>query len=106
MNEVEVRKAIAIHMGWTDIKDPTLTTAMRGTSPNGEKNMIVPNYVKNLNAIHKVEERLSITQRDRYISYLYAICDKERRMAPISWLAINATPIQKAEAIIKTLSND
>lgn len=65
--------------------------------------IVLPDYLNDLNAMHSAEKVLSLSQRDQYQQWLYRIVEKECRMAPIYWLAINSTAKQRAEAFLRTI---
>lgn len=60
----DIRSAIASYDGWKDIK--RVGNLLRGTSPEGIKNLVVPNYVKDLNAIHAIEVKYVTSTRYKY----------------------------------------
>lgn len=64
-------------LGWTNLnRDSKLGgyRALRGTSPQGVKNQVAPNPLKNLNAIHEIESHLYGDSQKRYIRELIDIC--------------------------------
>jgi hypothetical protein len=63
----------------------------------------IPDYLRDLNAMNRAEKRLQATERDTYARWLGIIVERERRMASIGWLCINAAPAQRAEAFLKTI---
>jgi hypothetical protein len=63
----------------------------------------LPDCCNDLNAMHEAEKVLTLSQREVYQQWLYRICEREHRMAPIYWLAITATARQRAEAFLRTI---
>lgn len=61
------------------------------------------NYCGDLNAMRKARSRIPVALRDLYMNWISRIVERERRMATINWLVLDATAIQHAEAFLRTL---
>jgi hypothetical protein len=91
MNDEEKRIAIAEACGWKKCEGEN------GLSPYGIYT-VLPDYLNDLNAMHKAEKMLSSIQQTNYISLLAGItCDVE--MEGVTF----ATAAQRAEAFLKTI---
>lgn len=91
--------AIARAMGITgqimDITGRGLVYAVRTESGMEERR--VPNYLHDLNAMHEVENILTLDQSITYANWLGKLCEIWR-------LPIRATAAQRAEAFLRTLN--
>lgn len=99
------RIAIAEACGWThyhaDLWVPPIVT---GDPDFSELQCdAIPDYPTDLNAMHEAEKVLPSTERDKYWVYLSQIVNREHRMASTSWLCVNATAAQRAEAFLRTI---
>lgn len=113
MNEEAQRVAIAEACGWrlingfiakNNVPVVQVGTLTKKWSDCHHKDLaVIPDYLNDLNAMHEAEKVLSLSQRDQYQQWLYRIVEKEPRMAPIYWLAINSTAKQRAEAFLRTI---
>jgi hypothetical protein len=107
----EINKAIAEVCGWIDI-EPEMERFGIEDLPNGhfvgynqkKFHSRVPNYASDLNAMHEARRRhITPGQRDVYLNWLARIVERERRMAPVGWLVVDATAPQHAEAFLRTV---
>lgn len=111
MNPLDQRITIAESVGWLEILWSQLTNPREAAeakhycrSNEQRRCEWLPNYLTDLNAMHEVEKRLTLNQRETYYSWLIRICDREHRMASINrWLAPTATAAQRAEAYLRTI---
>ena len=67
-----------------------------------------PNYPEDLNAVHKVEKKLSAREKGDYASRLFSICNvpganTEQQERDGWFIHIHATAPQRCEAILRTL---
>jgi hypothetical protein len=74
MTTEEKRIKILEHLGWTELKRGEF--CLRGTTPNGEKRVIPPNYFKSLDSMRKLEltmwnEEELVEEYQEKIEYLY-----------------------------------
>lgn len=97
MSDEEINQAIAEALGRKYHK-PTEAELKRGSYYQYE-----PNYCGDLNAMNQSERCLPATERDVYQDWLARVVDRERRMATVTWLCINSTARQRAEAFLRTL---
>jgi len=130
MKPEDQRIAFLEYLGWTDLnRDSKLGNyrALRGTSPEGKKDQIAPNPLKDLNIIHKAEQKLfqnSLSPinkeglafewrgeiRPAWVVYQFRLnrVVKGRESGyPThyhNWANINATPSQRLEAFLKTVN--
>lgn len=101
MRKFQINKAIAQHAGWSPCPKYGCTKHWR--NPAGVE-ADLPNFCEDLNAMHKVEKRLSLDERHGYYQRLWHICDREHRMASVGeWLVPTATAAQRAEAFLRTV---
>lgn len=119
MKPEDQRIASLEYLGWTDLnRDSKLGNyrALRGTSPDGKKDQIAPNPLKDLNIIHEAERVLiekSETNHgpDYWVMYMdrlnTIICDHfdEPKNADIEtlWEMIHAGTQHRLEAFLKTV---
>ncbi len=119
MTEHEQRVAIAEWMGWQRIKDFSQGlmmppgTSVCGYPPSGAligKPIELPDYTRDLNAMHEAERKLSATECPVYNETLCHICIPIRALFPPfpeprcdSYL-FHATAAQRAEALLRTLN--
>ena len=60
-----------------------------------------PNYTEDLNALHLLEKKLSLDQRNVYQAWISVIVDQKPGVR--NWCFLNATAKQKREAILRTI---
>jgi len=121
MSPEKQRIAIAEACGWT-LEEPDDFTG-KNTSPQGQvysqqirygfkSNMNhtdrfsgVPDYLKDLNAMHKVEKTLDTDQKNEYINILHHICwiEESENDLDLDFAWCSATSAQRAEAFLKTI---
>lgn len=106
MKELEQRIAIAKTRGYTNFK-VVPHRALKADSPSGEKGVIVPNYLTNLNAICEVVGTLNDLQQIEYIQTLVDIvCPDTYGIANLyksTFKVAQATASQKSKAYLRTL---
>ena len=130
MNKEAQRIAIAEACGWKRKPEFDYTRLMRGTVDAMERvemwgtdqgHLIplekLPDYLNDLNAMHKAEKMLALDQRDAYATELYSMLPGDENCGPIDmddpkagdvmiasqFQLIHATSQQRCEAILKTL---
>jgi hypothetical protein len=110
MKPEEQRIAFLQYLGWTELnRDSKLGNfrALRGTSPDGKTNQVAPNPLLDLNVIHEVEKQFSLPILVKYSANLKSILVRDRLDTGTGeevWAScINAKPIQKLEAFLKTV---
>lgn len=96
MTKEEKRIKILEFLGWTDLKKINFG-ALRGTSPEGIKNLIAPNPLTNLNAIADAEKKTGMQTTESSIDYF----DNLNRISCPHF----ASSQQRSDALIKTLNN-
>jgi hypothetical protein len=104
MNKEAQRIAIAEACGWTEIKPQRATTGisdyptgkLNGARKDGSRDYYVPNYLKDLNAMHEAEKVLTSEQVTSYVDSLESM--NERWSTPAF-----ATAAQRAEAFLRTI---
>lgn len=120
MTSEEQRIAIAKTCGWKKIhkRNRRLERSSCGTLLMGEHASIegmpmpdginwckvgrIPDYLNDLNAMHDAEKKLSLEERNAYMSWLWTICNRAHRMASVSgWLVPTSTATQRAEAFLR-----
>jgi hypothetical protein len=109
MTNEQINIAIAEACGWTDcsIIDGILCGLPIGvTSLNGRYD-IIPNYCKDLNAMHEAEKTLNFEQSEFFEDELCDVAKKENDVLenPLPWRfsVCHATALQRAEAFLKTI---
>lgn len=96
------RIAIAEACGWGNI------AFNRGwiKSGDGETQCVIPNYLKDLNAMHEAEKVLTYEQAEEFVEQLY-LADQKNNLAenPPPWRfnVASATAAQRAEAFLRTI---
>lgn len=103
MDNDKQRIAFLQYLGWTELnRDSKLGNyrALRGTSPEGKKNQIAPNPLKDLNIIHNAEKVLPDLYLYRRFLYLVVLEDPTN----ISNEPAFSTPTQRLEAFLKTVN--
>lgn len=117
MNEEKQQIAIAKAHGLFRLKPLRRTTRKGKEDPEGvvlwfcesspwdrPEYSKIPEYLKDLDAMHRVQLKLPACDRDKFIIWLGRIVEREHRMATTAWLCINATASQRAEAFLRTLN--
>lgn len=100
------RIAIAEACGWTQIGRCTCGQTPRGTSPTGWRGHL-PDYLTDLNAMHKAVMTLPPDRRNAYVNHVSDITTTEENDSdPVEsdFAFINATAAQRREAFLKTLN--
>lgn len=121
MSDQEINTAIAEACGWTNVAHNTVFSERKigrgvfGNSPFGGEYRLIPNYCRDLNAMHEAENSLRGINSDLYANIL---CDlikagkidtyTQKLGAPqLSWHGVfsvtNATARQRAEAFLRTI---
>ena len=104
MNKEAQRIAIAEACGWTEIKPQRATTGisdyptgkLNGVRKDGSRDYYVPNYLKDLNAMHEAEKVLNEKQDHIMNDTLWDMCEGRKYL----W---HATASQRAEAFLRTI---
>jgi hypothetical protein len=100
MNEQDQRIAIAEACGWT--REAGVTGFVRWRSPGGYIPALLPDYPRDLNAMHEAERTMTEAQHESYWRNLIKVCiDPENNNR--SWIHL-ATAKQRAEAFCLTLN--
>jgi hypothetical protein len=72
--------------------------------PTGASIDLVPNYCKDLNAIHEAEKSLTDKEQKEYaFQLLLLLCDGSSVDLSETFILLNATARQRAEAFLKTV---
>jgi len=104
MNDEEINRAIAEHLGWTGIRMSALWEftepgedhqVLCGLNPRGNTRA-VPNYCGDLNAMHEAEKAL--TKRDLW-EMTMQLCNIVYGDVPLA----HSTARQRAEAFLRTV---
>jgi len=104
MNDEEIDRAIAEHLGWSAIRMSALWEftepgedhqVLCGLNPRGNTRA-VPNYCGDLNAMHEAEKAL--TKRDLW-EMTMQLCNIVYRDVPLA----HATARERAEAFLRTV---
>jgi hypothetical protein len=95
MTKEEQRIAILEYLGWTDLKKINFG-ALRGTSPDGGKNVIAPNPLTNSNVMREALKQLP---SDKLITYT---CILIQMAVDGGFHHLLATAEQQVEAYLKT----
>lgn len=106
MNKEAVRTAIAEACGWSDIKKLDNWECPCGRPPNTtDQYKPSPDYLNDLNAMHKAKKTLTPIQREQYIVYLYCVVlgDGDYNRNDDQWKVHNPSADQEAEAFLKTV---
>jgi len=114
MKNKEQRIAIAEACGWTEIKHNPTTDLWYGTPPKDHKpvwDVILPNYLNDLNAMHEAEKMLDGNQQINFACYLtqpvrdeiYEVMPNDLRYT-VCYPALHSTAAQRAEAFLRTLN--
>jgi hypothetical protein len=103
MSPNEIDKRIAIACGWKDVRYTGIF--VKGIPPdwNDTDRFEIPDYHRDLNAMHKAEKVLSRGENynqtggfGRYKTALAEVCDEQH--------PIDATAAQRAEAFLRTIA--
>ena len=114
MNSDKQRIAIAEFCGWKEIGKSgiyqNVSKGVNGCMPNGEvhkkrikmklpgaNSFLVPDYLNDLNAMHKAEHHLSMNMQDTYMEYITDITGIK------GWGVCHALAEVRAEAFLKTI---
>jgi hypothetical protein len=95
MTKAEQRIKILEYLGWTNLKKINFG-ALRGTSPDGSKNVIAPNPLTNSNAMREALKQLP---SDKLITYTRVLI---QMAVDRGFHHLLATAEQQAEAYLKT----
>jgi len=98
-------KIIRKFHGWKRGGRYSETATFNGWIPPGGKYMVqeLPNYIKNFNALHDVEMKLTGDQKKRMIEILCEIVNRDDKTSSGITTAFFATPKQRTEALAKTI---
>jgi hypothetical protein len=100
------RIAIAEARGWNNLQDsdykPFKKAQLVGKHPGGSAQnlLLIPDYPKDLNAMHEEENMLTHEQRTEYLEWL-GMCSGDD--ANKVWAYVHATAAQRAEAFLRTI---
>ena len=97
MNPNEINRRIAIACGWKDVRYTGIF--VKGIPPdwNDTDRFEIPDYHRDLNAMHEAEKMLSEKQWDRFeLSVGWMTGDR-------GFCKIHATAAQRAEAFLRTI---
>jgi len=101
MKEIDISIAIAKAIQFTDIQDlGPLARGPRLWGNDGAGISPIPNFTKDLNLMHVVEQTLSPIEKSRYLGNLANVVFKP---GDLSFHKIHATAKQRAEAFLKTI---
>lgn len=100
MSDDKMRIKIAEACGWTHIQKNRLYN-LQGVHPIGG-DPLVPDYLNDLNAIHKAEKVLTQKQRRKYCQRLWQINGNGGQT--VHWRLVNSTARQRAEAFIRAIA--
>ena len=102
MKPEEQRIAIAEACGWKNVDAGAgrvwgFTTRHKGTPSESDVCVDIPNYLKDLNAMHDVEKTMNNNDWWKFVEHLTNICGGGTA------LGISATASQRAEAFLRTI---
>jgi len=112
----ELNKVIAEWCGWKwephasgiCLRDPSGSIV----NNNYAEDWRLPNYCRDLNAVHEAENKLPDSSQMRYARYLLGIstgCDENMPCGFLNgatlWVAVNATSRQRSEALVKVIES-
>jgi hypothetical protein len=114
MTPEQQRIAIAEACGWTEIKPQRATTGisdyptgkLNGVRKDGSRDYYVPNYPKDLNAMHDAEKVLTGQAASDYDMHLWIVIKRDWDEAnnPLATIASwHATAAQRAKAFLRTI---
>jgi hypothetical protein len=105
MNNEQINIAIACVCGHLNVRVSESGTIIASSGVTKEGGYYgthgVPNYCKDLNAMHEAEKILSEDQRSSYRFYLCEILDVQTGID--GWRVINSTAMQRAEAFMRAI---
>lgn len=108
MTNEEQRIAIAKACGWHRCGPHPNTNSLVGFPKDVEPSMddweVVPNYLNDLNAMHKVEKVLTFEQWSKYVDHLIDSSEAIEDIPIRGYESIHATAAQRAEAFLRTLN--
>jgi hypothetical protein len=97
MNDEEINRAIAEHLGWEKVSGGFgIETRYKGTPSETRVTLPVPNYCRDLNAMHEAEKAL--TNKDLW-EMTMQLCNIVYGDVPLA----HATARQRAEAFLRTV---
>lgn len=116
MTNQEINQAIAEACGWT--RNPEAHHTLRWIDPKGNDGRRVPDYCRDLNAMHEAEKMLSVEQKSGcartdyhdgadYQDSLHDVVTRNREGLTVGlvwYLTIHATARERAEAFLRTLN--
>jgi hypothetical protein len=106
MSEEQINIAIAEACGWQFVTYKETFAKPPNGGPCQYKEGI-PNYCKDLNAIHEAEKTLNFEQSEFFEDELCDVAKKENDVLenPLPWRfsVCHATALQRAEAFLKTI---
>lgn len=102
MTEQEQRIAIAEWRGWKDcFLSPGIgVTGNRPSPMDVYARALIPDFLHDLNAIQDAAWTLPKDKRNDYMDYLHDIASMP---GDYGWYEANASPSQRAEALLKTI---
>jgi predicted RecB family nuclease len=110
MTPTEIRIAMAELDNWTNLayrNGNRLSGFQKAGYYADRTNVAVPDYPNDLNAVHRVEERLvdSECQKCTYIDKLVQVTKADQHIAGgiVYWCVYHATARQRCEAILRTV---
>lgn len=108
MSEEQINIAIAEACGWTILETPIDDHgyASYAKDPNGCPCPGIPDYCRDLNAMHEAEETLELQDAGRYADDLRDVVLLRTRLPWVdagSFAHIYATARQRAEAFLRTI---
>lgn len=100
-----LRVKVAELCGWIKAAHPQITSSVQYWVKDDvyHEAQYLPDYHNDLNACAEFEKALPVQLRDDYTVSLSIICDQEHRMAPVGWLMLTATALQRCHAFVKTM---
>jgi hypothetical protein len=106
MTEEEINIAIAEHLGWYDIFLPEGDLFYIGKHPSrgmGRDYQNIPNYTRDLNAMHEAIQTLRGDDRSLLIDYLVLETGIVNAPFENEWSVFTSTPKQQAIAFLRTV---
>lgn len=116
LTDYQLNEQLAPLTKWTIAKKPgAMGDLPYYLDPHGEWHSLPPNYTGNLNEIQEAVQIITPTEDERecckglYIEYLETLCRivdyPEDERIKFAWTVVNASPRQRAEALLEVLSN-
>ena len=108
MKPDEMRIALAQHEGWTDIQE--YGCFIKGIEPGTGFDEPIPEYLNDLNAVHRIEATLNtVTLRHFYYFHLATQAETARDGSHkfgvnLCWATTHADAAQRAEALLRTFN--